>query len=88
MDQRLLKQKADRLRAELQRAAAASEDARMLREQLKDLLDRVDAGKIKEDLEWEDVPGGMMFLEGSLRHDSALHDAFAQFQLLITDMDD
>lgn len=87
MNRTLLQQRAKRLRAELHRAAATSADATLLLAELGDLLDKADAGEIEHELEWDDVPGSMMFLEGSLHDDFALHDAFAEFQLLVTGMD-
>ena len=86
MNQALLKQKADRLRAELLRASS-NPHAVDLQNALSELLDQVDAGAIKSDLEWEDVPGGRLFSDGPLHDNHALGDAYADFKLLITGMD-
>jgi hypothetical protein len=87
MNQHELVRRADALKAELARAAAHSPDAASLQRSLQGVLQDVYAGKVTEELEWQDVPGGRLFTDGDLRSDRELESAYSYFKLYVTGLE-
>lgn len=87
MNAQELIRRADRLKAELARAAASLPDAKALQDALQDLFREVYAGRVASELDWHDVPGGRLFTDGELATDEKLESAYADFKLYITGLE-
>ncbi len=84
MDQAAIQSSALKLKDLLDRYAKSDASARTLRGTLRRYIDAALDGKITTPAEWGDIPGGHLFLEGTLGKYPDLEEAFATFRIEIT----
>lgn len=87
MDLEKIKKSACHLEVLLNKCASNDRDAASLLRVLNPLINQAKLGSISEPLEWRDIPGAYFFMEGNLIKYRDLEDAFADFRIEITGVD-
>lgn len=85
MNQEKIKQSALVLQDLLSKYAAVNPEASALKRSLDRYLDAAVTGQITTALQWGDLPGAYLFMEGSLGNYRDLEHAFAVFRTEVTD---
>lgn len=84
MNQILLKRKAEALLVALRQHASSDSGVHALLVALSPLLDSSMKGEVHSPVEWRDVPGGRLFIDGSLEEFGDIEEAYAQFKIEVT----
>jgi len=77
-------QQAEQLKRLLAEAARSNQEASSLYRGIAPLLDRCIADEFTSTLDWGDIPGDYLFVEGSLRDIPGLEQAFSEFKIQAT----
>ncbi|TWB41879.1 hypothetical protein [Nitrospirillum pindoramense] len=85
MDQGVVKALAGDLEGMLRRCVATSPEAAALLRDLRPILDDAKAGRVLAPM--ADIPGDWFFMEGGLRRNRPLAEAYARFKRQVTDAD-